>query len=764
MLEHTRALLRHDGLVRAVLLNPLRPAPHLPPDLAAAPEVRWRSVAPAADGDPVAYHVMSPFEMGSPIETLFPPPGLPSDTPIAVTLYDLIPLADPERYLSTRAEALAYRARLSLLRAADVVLAISQHSADEAAARLGIDSSRLHVIGGGVAPSFRPADDPVQAEQRVRRVLPAVTRPFVLSVTGSHDRKNTEGLLDGYALLPPELRAELQLVIACDAPAPWQARWREHARRVGLADEEVVITGYIDDAVLRLLYQSARLFVFPSLSEGFGLPVAEAVACGCPTITSDATSVPEILDWDDSTFDPTSPEALAALTERALTDQGFRVDLRRAGDRAATQTTWEAVAARTVDALDTLRPPSAVVGPSRRLRLALVGPFAPIASGVAGYTQQLLPDLVEGADVDLFLEPGSDGRALGGVARRILPLQRLGRSADPSSYDAIVYAVGNSVHHHATLDAALRFPGIVWLHDVRLHRLVVTWARARHGPAWAAVVDAMIEDQYGPRVPPRPDCDDDERLYEWLADHDVFLTRHLLAASRGAVVHSEEARHLLVLDQPPGAWTPPVQVIPHAVPTPPWASRTPAPTPLIVSMGILHPIKAPEALIRAAARLEEAVDVALVGAVSDSFRIELARLARDEGLRGQLIVPGAASTDDYWGWLQRAWGAVQLRTSWNGESSGAVNDAVAAGVPVATNVPSAADMAGAGAVTMLAPSPTEAEVAAWLHGVVAGNGAGAGQAQRTYAERHSVAEVATGLVAALGRWPSQSGSSSLIRS
>lgn len=750
--------------MRGVLLNPLRPPPRLPADLAAAPEVRWRSVAPLADDSDVVYHVMSPFEMGSPFETLLPPPGLGEGVRTAVTLYDLIPLTEPERYLPHRASATAYRARLSLVRAADAVLAISRHTAAEAAARLDIDPGRIHVIGGGAAPTFRPTEDMETTLAQVRRALPALVGSFVLSVTGSHDRKNTEGLLDAYVRLPKDLRKRLQLVIACDVAPPWEARWRDHARGVGLDDAEVVITGHVSDDLLLMLYQSARLFVFPSLSEGFGLPVVEAVASGCPTVTSNTTSIPEVLDWAESTFDPTSPEQMASVAERALTDDAFRAELRRIGDEAAARTTWDAVADRTLAAIDRLKPGPQRSPRPRRLRVALAGPFAPSLSGVAGYSGRLLGELAQRCQLDVFTEPGSDGRALRQTAHRVLPINRLGSSTDPASYDAIVYAIGNSVHHHATHDAALRHPGVLWLHDVRLHRLVVTWARARYGGEWRRVLDSMVNTQYGPRAPTDgPAEGDDEALYAWLATNDVFLTRHLIACSRGAVVHSHAARHLLELDQPASAWVPPIEVVPHAVPDPPWPSRTPTTRPLVVSMGILHPVKVPELLIRAVAQLDQPVDLALVGDVAPDYRAVLERLAQTEGLRGQLHMPGAATPADYWHWLQRAWGAVQLRTSWNGESSGAVHDAVAAGVPVATNVPSAAEIAAAGAATLLPGTVTATDVAVWLRLVLARPPGAAADGQERYAGAHSVADVATTLVDALSRLASQSGTPSTTR-
>jgi glycosyltransferase involved in cell wall biosynthesis len=482
--------------------------------------------------------------------------------------------------------------------------------------------------------------------------------------------------------------------------------------------------------------------------------VAEAIACGCPTVTSNATSVPEILAWPASTFDPARPEDMAAVMGRALTDEQFRAELRRVGDQAASRWTWDAVADRTLTAVDGLSRSETSSRRPRRLRIALASPFFPVPSGVANYSGLLLDALAERCDLDLLVEAGSDGRALAGRARRVLPVTRLGVTADPSAYDALLYAVGNSVFHHLTHDAALRHPGILWLHDIRLQGLVTTWARARFGARWPTVVDEMIESQYGPRVPRRDDWWGlpDHELYGRLTAYDAYLTRHLVAGSRGVLLHSEGARRLLELDQPAGSTTPPAIVVPVTVPRRPAGSRERSPRPLVVSMGIVASVKDPETLIRAAALVDGPLDVALVGEISDGYRAELERLATAVGLRGELMLPGAVDHDEYWTWLDRAWGAVQLRRTWNGETSGAVNDAVASGVPVATNLPSAGEMVATGAATPLPMPVRVADVAEWLTSVVAGTTAAEQrECQQRYTDAHGPGDVADAILDAIGR-------------
>ncbi|UUZ47164.1 glycosyltransferase [Massilia sp. B-10] len=138
------------------------------------------------------------------------------------------------------------------------------------------------------------------------------------------------------------------------------AELRAHAARCGLADDEVVITGYVADADLIALYQAATLFIFPSLHEGFGLLALEAMACGAAVIGSDSTSIPEVIGLAEAMFDARSPQAMASRIGEVLGDPALLARLPRA-------------AAARPPVSRGIRPPSAPCGPWKttwRLRTA----------------------------------------------------------------------------------------------------------------------------------------------------------------------------------------------------------------------------------------------------------------------------------------------------------------------------------------------------------------------------------------------------------
>jgi glycosyltransferase involved in cell wall biosynthesis len=690
------ALQRRPGAVAAMLLNPQLPFPgHLDSEILDSPLLQWNTAAAcaaAAAAGPVAYHLLSPFETGSPGPVAVPAHALGESTPLVVTLHDLMPLRSPDELLPDPVVRRRYMQRVELVRSADLVLCNSEYTRRDAMATLGLAGERCVAVGGASDPRFRPAragDDPHTA---VRTTLPAVHRGIVLLVGGGVARKNTERLISAYARLPRELRARHQLVVVCDLHPAVAQLWRARISAEGLATGEVVLTGFLDDAVLLALYQAASLVVMPSLEEGYGLPVAEAVACGAPVITSHAAALPEILDLPESTFDPLDVPAMAAALQRGLSDDGFRERLRDAGRRAAPRHTWDAVADRTLAALAMLdrahrSAPGAGQRGTRRMRLALVGPMPPVLSGVADYNGRVVAALAERCDLDVLIPPRMAHPAHGTVPRW-LPSLALGRSVDPAGYDAVVYTFGNSEHHVTTYDLLHRFPGILWLHDVRLGGFHLNYAdeRADDPAQW---MREQLRDAYGPRLG-RLDAVDNLFDREWQHRTGIYLTRLLVRASRAVMVNSAFAEQLLRLDQGPD-WSPrPIIRLPFAAAPAPQASRPARESdpPLIVSAGSVDSIKAPERIIDAlgAIAAETPARLVFVGFIHPVYRSELEQRAAALGVAERVAFTGPTDAATWWEWLGRATLAVQLRRLTNGESSAAIGDAQSSGTPVITNV------------------------------------------------------------------------------
>ena len=484
--EHARALAR-CGAIRALLLNPVVAAPpRLDIELSKSGLVRWNtaaSIRQLADRGPFAYLVMSPFELQTSPGNVVSHHTIRGDIPLLVMLYDLVPLVMPHTYLDNEYKSRRYRARLELLRAADVLLALSERSKQDAMRYLGISDDRIVVIGAGVSQTFSSQTEDEATARIVNESVPDIRGPFVLSVSGGDERKNTERLLEAWALLDADLRSSMQLVIVGFLYRSLEVRWRKRCRELGLSADEVVFTDWVSDAALAALYRSAQLFVFPSLYEGFGLPVAEAAAAGCPVITSDPAPIPEILDFRPSVFDARDVGAMSACIERGIRDDEFRASLIRAAQGSTSRHTWEQVASRTVRALERVEWDEWRVP---RRRVAFCGRFGGRDDGLSEQNREVVAAIATDSDVDVFWTDRHRPASAGSLsAFRPRPLSALERAVNPASYDAIVYS----------LDAPqrMKFPGIAWYH----RRVRVS--RARHVPRWvrralAAVVRVLLSD------------------------------------------------------------------------------------------------------------------------------------------------------------------------------------------------------------------------------------------------------------------------------
>jgi glycosyltransferase involved in cell wall biosynthesis len=210
---------------------------------------------------------------------------------------------------------------------------------------LGTPAGKVDVVPLGVT---RPPAAVAAPEAALRDELGLGERTVVLSVSAKRPHKNIERLLDALAGIAPERRPVL---VVPGYPTPYEARLREHAYAAGIGGD-VVWPAWIGAAQLEGLYALATLVVFPSLYEGFGLPVLEAMARGVPVATSNRSSLPEVAGDAALLFDPEDTGAIRAAIERLLADPGERARLRDAGVARARTFTWERTAELTAAAYE----------------------------------------------------------------------------------------------------------------------------------------------------------------------------------------------------------------------------------------------------------------------------------------------------------------------------------------------------------------------------------------------------------------------------
>jgi glycosyltransferase involved in cell wall biosynthesis len=687
------------------------------------PDNRWRMRAAELireawlrEARPDVIHICSLFEgFSDDAVTSVPDPGACAT---AVTLYDLIPYVNQERYLSNTPVREWYLRKLEHLRKADLLLAISEYSRREALDTLGLDPERIVTVFPAADARFRRLNIPLVEEQDLRMRL-GLKRPFVMYTGGIDYRKNLEGLIEAYALLPQELRQQHCLAIVCRAGAAEREKLLQCARNKGLSDGEVAITGYVSDVDLVALYNLCKLFVFPSLHEGFGLPVLEAMHCGAPVIGSDRSSIPEVLGLRDALFDPASPAVICAKIHAALTDGRFRERLTAHGGQQAHKFSWQDSGRRALEAFQAVHERQRQIFRSRvavrngRPRLAYVSPLPPEQSGISEYSADLLPELARHYDIDLVtdLPRISDAR----VEQNFRRVSVAEFELRAHSYHRILYQIGNSAFHRHMLPLLERHPGTVVLHDFFLSGLM--WFIERSDPEGRAFQQSLYRSHGYPALLVLGRKSAESAL--WL--HPCNL--RVLERAQGVIVHSEYsmqlARSWFGIDT--RDWAKIAHLRSAADPVPRASARKslgiPADAFLVCSFGIVASTKLNDRLLQAWLTSGLAKDpncyLVFVGdGQGGDFARSLTETIKAAGSQGRRIrITGHVDRQLYCQYLSGADVGVQLRARSRGETSGAVLDCLAYGLATIVNSHATLAELPGDAVTKLADEFSTAELA-----------------------------------------------------
>jgi glycosyltransferase involved in cell wall biosynthesis len=304
----------------------------------------------------LVYVATSIYEPVRPIDHLLPEYVPLNRLPVAAVIHDLVPHLFADLYGYSPFDRRLTLARESLFRGSDAFLCNSKNTARDTVACLGANVQNVFVVGTGVDPSFVRVQPNIEILKRL-----GIERPFIMTVGRSDPRKQTSRLIEVYSRLSRELRSSHSLVVACRTDDEIVRSWKMTAAECGLLPEQLIITGLLSDRELQMLYSTTSLFVEPSLYEGFGLPAAEAAACGAVTLTSSASSLPEVLDDPEALFDATNLDQWIQQIEIALTDTGFRTARIQRNLDITNRHNWKSVARSAVSIFEGIaRSPSSV--------------------------------------------------------------------------------------------------------------------------------------------------------------------------------------------------------------------------------------------------------------------------------------------------------------------------------------------------------------------------------------------------------------------
>jgi glycosyltransferase involved in cell wall biosynthesis len=247
-------------------------------------------------------------------------------------IHDLIPLTFSEE--TGLLKKLYYNLILGVaVRRAKMVLTVSEFSKQEIIDHFGLDPEKIAVVGNGVDERFRP-EGPTHDRGE----------PYLLYVGNTRPHKNVEAAIEGYAR--SGIQDQVRLLLS-GSPTP---SLMEVVRANGV-EEAVDFADFIPEEELPAYYRGATALVHPSLHEGFGLPVLEALACGTAVVASNATAIPEVTGDAAHLFDPTNISEIASAMRKVVLDDSFRTLLEKRGPERAKKFSWEGVARRTESAL-----------------------------------------------------------------------------------------------------------------------------------------------------------------------------------------------------------------------------------------------------------------------------------------------------------------------------------------------------------------------------------------------------------------------------
>jgi glycosyltransferase involved in cell wall biosynthesis len=692
--EHTEALLRvAPDVIHTVGLTPALPVPSSLDFAQGTGKLGWVSGRGSEpDPPPSIYHVTSPFEGPTPTVTLedhWPHWARRGGVRLVITLHDLVPLLFAEHYVDPDPINFSrWLARMGIVRAADHILAVSESSAADAVEHLEVDEGRITVIDAGTSVQMASM---VSSRDEAAKILdgqfPGLRDGFLFYVGGGDWRKNVTGLIEAYGRLPDAIRDRHQLVITYKLDSERRSQLEAFAREQGVGPDQLLLTGFVPDRELSALYRRCGLFVFPSLYEGAGLPILEAMACGAPVIGGNVSSVPEILGDSRATFDPADPADIAACIERTVDSEAELARLREVSAARAAHFTWDRVARKSLDGYErALGAPGLRAAPPRaRKRLAVFTPWPPGGSAAATYSRRLVERLADHAELDVIVADPDPDRC----DRSLEPLVRFWSAEDFDwvhelrDFDRFLYVIGNSPDHRHAIEALMRRPGVVIAHDVRLGRLYRSMRpRFYENPVW---IREKLYDMYGDRVPASDlrRAPDDPEIQ---ARFGIYMSQEVQEHAEKVLVHSRYAADALRMDRVPGSPGAETVVVGRGIPEAAAARNGGGrgDGPIVLSHASGEGARSIDLLLHAFAALVSARPTAkltLLGEMEEATADRLRETGSNLGLGDSIVAPGHLEGDRYWSALASADVAVQLRSRTDGEASGSVCDCLAARVP-----------------------------------------------------------------------------------
>lgn len=602
------------------------------------------------------FHILSPFEWTN---YAMMNKEWYGKTKVAVTLFDIIPLLYEHIYLTDPHYHNFYHTILHFVNSCDLIFAISETTKRDAIHHVAMDENKIHVIMAGLDKQFTVIPDWDQAELNSRY---GIKKPYVMCTSGMDFRKNTTRLIEGFAKANLALHFSYQLVLCCNVSPSDILNLREVAQRAGAADD-LVITGYVPDSDLVKLYNGASLFAFPSLYEGFGLPVLEAMACGVPVLTSNTSSLAEISGDAAYLVNPQNADEIGAGIYTMLTKLDMQTDYRKKGFVQADKFIWSDVGRKVLDGYRQVL----------RKHIAIFSPVPPVHSGISNYMETILPSLMRDYDCDLYIDDGYTPELSPDVSKiKVYNHQTFPDRA--TEYDAIIYQMGNSHYHVYMVPYLRKYSGIVVMHDINLHGMSLVWTLGKNDlVAYSQVLSENLKSGDGTVL-------NDILNGKIENPFERHINMYYVNGAKSVVVHNQYAFDALVKEGVPNVA---LANLPVTMTT--RSSRRNGNRFIFASFGYFSPHKHLDVAIRGIKKLVEQgcsnVEYHIVGNCEPSYLETLNALVQSLQLEAYVTFFGHLQKEEYRKHLTNTNVAINLRYPTCGESSSSLLDTLSYGIP-----------------------------------------------------------------------------------
>ncbi|MEA5627348.1 glycosyltransferase [Nostoc sp. UHCC 0251] len=644
---------------------------------------------------------------------------------VFVICYDLIPLIFSNRYLNDQNMRSLYMKRLKNIQNADFIFAISESTRQDVIKYLDISPERVLNVSGGVSPFFTPIyahEQQAWLETLARKF--GIYKKFILYTGGEDWRKNIEGLIIAFSKLPKSLQECYQLVVACKVSENFSKEINSLASKLEIK-KSIILTNYVTDQELRALYSTCSLFVFPSFYEGFGLPLLEAISCGAPAIASNNSSLPEILGSDELLFDPYSPYDMTRIMQKVLSDESFRKKNSEDALQQSAKFSWESVAKNILDVFQEHEPLNKVSITFNRVttvnqkpQIAFFSPFPPAKSGIADYTQDLLPYLGQHINLELY----HDDSYLPDIKinNNLFSHSKFEERLKSQAHECIIYQIGNSSYHSYMYSQLMRYSGISVLHDYYLGGLI-NYLEARC-PELGVKFYHELEHNYGK----------DRTLeilqllktgelnvHEKLSQAAIYVNRRVFTRSLGVILHSKWAYNCATKDFTNDNAC--IVHIPQLVPKFTFSKKSirderqelgiPNNKFIISTFGFISSTKRPVQILQAFKKYlveQPSAYLIFVGGTDYLGTINIEDEIIKLSLQGQVKITGYTSMLEFYRYIEVSDICLNLRFPFNGESSASLLRILSVGKPtIVTDIGSFSDFSND--VVLKIPQPGQSD-------------------------------------------------------